>query len=272
MIIRIVSGLVGLVALVPLMVIGGVWLQIGLTVVVVIGMWEFYRAFGDISLPHFLALALAVAYLAFIGTGYVFAGLWPLAFVVILLLVAYMAFVAVRRESFAPHKAGIALFGLLYIAIMLSAVYLLREGHGMGVYVVWIAFISAWGCDTGAYFTGLTMGKHKMAPVLSPKKTWEGAVGGTMVATILAAAYGFVLYNLGIVSFAYVLIFALTAFVCSIAGQIGDLAASAIKRSRKLKDYGNIMPGHGGVLDRFDSIIFTAPLAFVILTFVERLI
>jgi len=116
------------------------------------------------------------------------------------------------------------------------------------------------------------MGKHKLAPILSPKKTVEGSIGGTVVATVLGALYGFILYSLGHLDFGYILIFALVAFVCSIAGQIGDLAASSIKRSRCLKDYGNIMPGHGGVLDRFDSIIFTAPLAFVILTFVERLI
>jgi phosphatidate cytidylyltransferase len=116
------------------------------------------------------------------------------------------------------------------------------------------------------------MGRHKLAPTLSPKKTVEGSIGGTVAATFLGAAYGFILHNLNLLDFGYILIFAVTAFVCSIAGQIGDLVASAIKRGRGLKDYGNLMPGHGGVLDRFDSIIFTAPLAFVILTFVEILL
>jgi len=272
MIIRIISGIAGLFALVPLLIIGGIWLQIAITAVVVLGMWEFYRAFGDIRAAHIAGLVLAVLYMAFIQPGEHFLGSLPFLFPAILLVVAYMSFVVMRRESFKPSSIAITILGFFYIAASLSTVLLLREGQALGVYLVWLVFISAWGCDTGAYFVGLTMGRHKLAPVLSPKKTWEGSIGGTVVATILAAAYGFILYNFSLLDFGYILIFALTAFVCSIAGQIGDLAASSIKRGRGLKDYGNIMPGHGGALDRFDSIIFTAPLAFAILTFVETLL
>ena len=272
MLIRIISGIIGLAVLVPLVIIGGVWLQVGLTAVTVIGMWEFYRAFGDIGIAHFAGLALAVAHIAFISTGDHFTGIWLLAFPIVLLVVTYAAFVGMRRETFTAKSGAIAIFGFFYIAVTMSAIFLLRERQALGQFYVWLVFISAWGCDTGAYFTGLAMGRHKLAPVLSPKKTVEGSVGGTVIATLLGAIYGFILYNLGHLDFGYILIFALVALACSMAGQIGDLAASAIKRSRGLKDYGNVMPGHGGVLDRFDSIIFTAPLAFVILAFVERLL
>ena len=270
MFIRILSGIIGLIALLPLIIFGGLWLQIGLTIVVIIGMWEFYRAFGEIRAAHIIGLALAVAYIALIDNifpGFLNLLLLPLL-PAILLAVSYMAFVVMRRKPYKPiGDVSIAVFGFFYIAVTLSTIYILREG--MGMFFVWLVFISAWGCDTGAYFTGRTLGRHKLAPVLSPNKTVEGFAGGIVTATLLGAAYGFILYNLGKLGFGYILIFALVAFVCSIAGQIGDLAASAIKRSRELKDYGNIMPGHGGVLDRFDSIIFTAPLAFVILGLIE---
>ena len=272
MFIRILSGIIGFAILVPLVIFGGPWLQIGLTIVAVIGMWEFYRAFGDIRASHIIGLALAVAYIALIDN--IFSGFLNLVLLpllpAILLAVSYMAFAVMRRKSYKPSgDMSIAVFGFFYIAAPLSTIYLLREE--MGMFYVWLVFISAWGCDTGAYFIGRAIGRHKLAPTLSPKKTVEGSVGGTVTATLLGAAYGFILYNIGHLDFGYILIFALVAFVCSIAGQIGDLAASSIKRSRNLKDYGNIMPGHGGVLDRFDSIIFTAPLAFVILGLMERL-
>ena len=270
MLIRIISAIIGLIVLVPLIIIGGVWLQIGLTIVVIMGMWEFYRAFEDIGIRHFLGFALAVVYIAFISVGDHFPDFWPLVFLPILMAVAYMAFVIMRRKSYKPNSSAIALLGFFYIAAPLSTIYLLREGQGLGMYHVWLVFISAWGCDTGAYFVGRTMGRHKLAPALSPKKTVEGSIGGTVSATLLGAIYGFILYNLGHLDFGYILIFALVAFVCSISGQIGDLAASSIKRSRNMKDFGSIMPGHGGMLDRFDSIIFTAPLAFVMLTLLER--
>ena len=272
MITRIISAIVGLAVWVPLIIFGGTWLQSGLAGIAVVGMWEFYRAFGDIGIKQFLGFALAVVYFAFISSGDRILGFLPLVFMVILPAVAYMAFVVMRRESYKPNSMFISLFGVFYIAATLSAIYLLREGQALGMFHVWLVFISAWGCDTGAYFVGRTMGRHKLAPVLSPKKTVEGSIGGTVVATALGGLYGFILYNLDLLSFGYILIFALVAFVCSIAGQIGDLTASAIKRSRGLEDYSNIMPGHGGILDRFDSIIFTAPLAFVILTLIERLL
>ena len=264
MFIRILSGIIGLVVLVPLMIIGGVWLQIALMAIIVIAMWELYRAFGDVKSVHFLALAAAIAYVAFIRAD-IALQIVPIVAVPILLIVGYMSFGTLHRKSYNPNGTTIAIFGFFYIAVMLSTVFLVRES--IGAFEVWLIFISAWGCDTGAYFSGYLFGRNKLAPTLSPKKTVEGSIGGTVIATALAAAYGFVLYSMDLRSFGHILVFALVAFVCSIAGQLGDLVASAIKRSRSIKDFGNIMPGHGGALDRFDSIIFVAPLAFVILYF-----
>jgi len=268
--IRILSGIIGLAALVPLMIIGGVWLQIGLAFVVVTGMREFYAAFEEIKTKHMAALILTVLFIVLSPPGGD-ALLWmSLLSLLFLAWFSRMAFVELVKKEYEP-KGREVVIGFAYVAMPLYMVFLLRDGLPLGQFHIWLIFISAWGCDTGAYFTGLTMGRRKLAPVLSPKKTWEGSIGGTIVATILAAAYGLILYNLGILAFEFILIYAVTAFVCSIAGQIGDLTASAIKRGRGLKDFGKIMPGHGGVLDRFDSIIYVAPLAMAVLAIVDRL-
>jgi phosphatidate cytidylyltransferase len=262
----------GLAVLVPVIIAGGVWLQVGLMVVIVMGMWEFYRAFGEIGIKHFVGLALAVVFIGLMRPAEHVSDWRPLIYLVVLAVVAWRAFGAMRKEGYRPHGGGtLATFGYFYIAVAMSTIFVLREGLAQGQFYIWLVFISAWGCDTGAYFVGRGMGRHKLAPILSPKKTVEGSIGGTVTATLLGAMYGLILYSLDLLGFGHVFIFAMTAFVCSIAGQIGDLAASAIKRGRRIKDFGNVMPGHGGVLDRFDSIIFVAPPAFVILAFVERL-
>ena len=120
-------------------------------------------------------------------------------------------------------------------------------------------FICSWGCDTCAYCVGMLIGKHKMAPVLSPKKSIEGAVGGVVGAALLGVAYAAVLHNDMI---AYAIICAVGALI----SMVGDLAASAIKRNQGIKDYGKLIPGHGGILDRFDSVIFTAPIIYFLST------
>ena len=135
-------------------------------------------------------------------------------------------------------------------------------------FFVWLIFISAFGCDTGAYFTGMLFGKHKLIPSLSPKKTIEGAIGGVVVGTLLAVLFGLsveTMFQLDEVN--TVLLCFVTGIVGSILSQIGDLAASAIKRTVGIKDYGTLIPGHGGVLDRFDSVMFTAPAVYYIMLF-----
>ncbi len=127
--------------------------------------------------------------------------------------------------------------------------------------MVWLIFLSSWGCDTCAYCVGMLFGKHKMAPVLSPKKSVEGGVGGVVGAFLLGLIYSICANHfVG----AEVSVF-FCALICGIGGaisQIGDLSASAIKRNYEIKDYGTLIPGHGGILDRFDSVIFTAPIIY----------
>ena len=143
---------------------------------------------------------------------------------------------------------------------MLSYVYqtrMLTEGS----VVVWLIFLSSWGCDTCAYCVGVLFGKHKMAPKLSPKKSVEGGIGGVAGAALLGALFAMAVNRWGGQA-TDPLYYALICGAGGVISQIGDLAASGIKRNHDIKDYGKLIPGHGGILDRFDSVIFTAPVIY----------
>jgi len=139
-----------------------------------------------------------------------------------------------------------------------------------GFWLVWLVVISSWGCDTCAYVVGMLFGKRHFAPILSPKKTVAGAIGGAIGAGLLGVIYAsFFGAQMEEIANPQIACF----FACAAAGaisQIGDLAASAIKRDHDVKDYGNLIPGHGGILDRFDSMLFTAPAIYFVL-FLDKL-
>lgn len=130
-----------------------------------------------------------------------------------------------------------------------------------------LVFLSAWGNDTLAYCAGRLFGKHKMSPILSPKKTVEGAVGGVVGAGLLGLLYGMIARNFMTASYNFPLSFAVICAVGGLISIVGDLGASAIKRNYDIKDYSNLIPGHGGILDRFDSIIFTAPIMYYLILY-----
>ena len=159
-----------------------------------------------------------------------------------------------------------ALISYLYAPIMLAYMYLTRELES-GIYLVWLIFISSWVCDTCAYLVGMTIGKHKLAPRLSPKKSVEGAIGGVVGAMLVGLLYAYILLRIGVVKESFLVVFPVVSAVGAVISQIGDLAASAVKRNHGIKDYGRLIPGHGGVMDRFDSVIFTAPMVYYLVIF-----
>ena len=145
------------------------------------------------------------------------------------------------------------------------------QGAALAFYLLFmifplLIFVSSWGNDTCAYLVGRAIGKHKMSPILSPKKSIEGLIGGIVGAGILGVVFGLI-YNHFMQVVHSVWIFALIGAVCALPAVIGDLAASAIKRNNDIKDYGKLIPGHGGILDRFDSIIFTAPIMYYLILY-----
>ena len=153
------------------------------------------------------------------------------------------------------------MFSFLYAPVMLSFVYLTRMSE-LGQYLVWLILISSWGCDTCAYVVGKLIGKKKIFPVLSPKKSLEGCIGGVLGSALIGGIYGYFVVE---PAFPDNQVYLTLAFICAIGAvmsMVGDLAASAIKRNNNIKDYGNLIPGHGGIMDRFDSMTVTAPMVY----------
>ena len=161
-----------------------------------------------------------------------------------------------------------ACFSFLYGPVMLSFLYLTRMGFGAGKYLVWFIFLCSWGSDTCAYAVGVLIGKHKMTPKLSPKKSVEGAVGGIVGAAVLFALYVYLIeHYFGAAQFGISTVGAMAlGAIGALVSMVGDLAASAIKRDYGIKDYGKLIPGHGGIMDRFDSVVIAAPIILAGLT------
>ncbi len=257
---RLISGIVLVLAAFALLFTGGNVLAAGLGLISLIGMFELYRTVNAEKSPLAFAgyLAAVIYYLLLVFSKEPETDTLPVIFFVAFLTVL----MAVYVFAFPKYEAGqvmAAFFGLVYVAVMLSYIYRIRVMDG-GKLLVWLVLISSWGCDTFAYCVGMLIGKHKMAPRLSPKKSVEGGIGGVVGAGLLGVVYGAVFQ--GSLKGALgnpVLDCAVICMVGAVISQIGDLAASAIKRNHKIKDYGTLIPGHGGILDRFDSVIFVAP-------------
>lgn len=160
----------------------------------------------------------------------------------------------------------------IYVTVFMS--YIPKMFTEMGLAVMALVFIIAWGSDTAAYFCGTFFGKHKLIPKVSPKKTIEGSVGAVICTALLCALYLFILDKCGVaftkVTTGNYIGIAVVGFVASILSQFGDLAASAIKRDAGIKDYGKIFPGHGGFMDRFDSVVFIAPIVYYLCVYLIK--
>ncbi len=265
---RILSGIVLAIIMVSSSLCGGLYLYLLCAGVSLIGMYELYRVINIQKSPMaFMGYISAILYYLCILTGYEKYDI----FVFVIALMAMMSVYVFTFPKYNIEQVTLTFLGLFYVAVMLSYIYKVRILEH-GIYIVWLIFIASWGNDTCAYFTGVFLGKHKMAPILSPKKSIEGAIGGIAGATLLGAVLGYVVSGRMAGTFTHpVIIFAVASFVGAILAIIGDLTASAIKRNHDIKDYGKLIPGHGGILDRYDSVIFTAPAVFWAVFILNRL-
>ena len=259
---RLFSGIVLVIIAAASIAAGSAVLFTVLLAVSIIGMNELYRAMG-VHQKGFGPLEIA----GYIGAaGYYLTLLWEQSeeISLIILLFALVLLMCVYVFTYPKYQAEqimAAMFGILYVAVMLSYIYKTRNLDG-GVWLVVLIFLSSWGSDTCAYCVGRLIGKHKMTPVLSPKKSIEGAVGGVAGAALLGAVYALIIAGINPAQGHTPLMYALICAVGALISMVGDLAASAIKRNKGIKDYGTLIPGHGGILDRFDSVIFTAPFIY----------
>ena len=228
----------------------------------VIGTWEMLGCTGNrrnlyLSFPA-LAISVISPILAyFLGYGAMLA-------VIMCYITILLAESVFFDEKVKVTKIAEVFLSTLYVILCFTALLRLRYVPEAGKYIFILVFIAAWITDTFAYFTGFFIGRHKLIPKISPKKTVEGAIGGIVFCIIAFIIYGAILEKTADVNVNYIL-FGFVGLIMSVISQIGDLIASAIKRTYGIKDYGNIFPGHGGILDRFDSIMILSPfLLFVV--------
>ena len=259
---RLLSGILLVIIALITIISGGDILFATILAISLIGMTEIYKVLEvNKKLLGFVGYAAAVIYFALIRFGMTeWITMLTIAFLIVLMAVYVLTYPKYRSEHIM-----LAFFGLFYVAFMLSYVYQIRMLE-QGAYLVWLVFLCSWGCDTSAYCVGMTLGKHKLAPVLSPKKSIEGAVGGVVGAALLGAIYAVAINHFASGANADAVQYAIICAVGAVISQVGDLAASAIKRNHDIKDYGKLIPGHGGILDRFDSVIITAPIIFYMAT------
>lgn len=260
MITRTISGIVLALLVGAALFFGGPFLFVLLLAFSLIGMFEIYRIYKiEKSALGIIGYVLAIGYYVCVWFAFENFMLLSIAIALVLIMGAYV----ITYPKFNSNQAFVAFFAIVYVGVMLSFIYQIRLLEH-GVYLVWLPFICSWVADTCAYFVGVCFGKHKMTPKLSPKKSVEGAIGGVCGAMIIGCLLGLIINNqLGINA---PFVFTVACGVGALISIIGDLAASAIKRDHDVKDYGKLIPGHGGVMDRFDSTIFTAPAVYAVLS------
>lgn len=264
---RIISAVVALALLAAIMLLGREALGITIFAAALLGIYEFYKAVENAGYKPVKVLGyiscLPLLYIGIFGsdTGAFLqeSTLKLAALVVFIVLLVLLAIIVFMYGKINIMDISITLFGILYVVFLLSFVTQVRNLEN-GYLYIWMVFIGAWATDTAAYFAGVTMGKRKILPEVSPKKTLEGSIGGVAGCIVAMLLYGlFVNARIDSIPLYH---FAIIGLICGIVSQIGDWAASAVKRFVNIKDYGNIMPGHGGLLDRCDSILVVAPVIY----------
>ncbi len=282
---RIITSIVALCVFVPVLIFSDTWIfPIIMAACAVIGICEmaFCQGFRK-NLFLIIPLSLAAAFFP-IFTRYAYLnaenigslhGLLKLALSVTFVMALYVFGVAVfGNKTVTVTDAGLLFATSFYIISAFTSIVYVHDFIQGGEYIYLLTFICAWVTDIFAYFTGRFLGKHKLIPAVSPKKTVEGAIGGVVFCVGAVVLFGFIIEKFfnpdGLFSANY-LVLAISGVFISIVSQIGDLIMSVIKRHYGIKDYGKLFPGHGGILDRFDSVLAVSLLLAVICTYFDLL-
>jgi phosphatidate cytidylyltransferase len=252
---RIIVGLIGLPAVLIPLWLGGIWLAIFVVVIGVVGGIEFYRL---MQLGGYQpSQKLGVGWLALLILSYWQPQSLPLSLVIMAGLI--ITLINVMHQKQAPMSAWMATsIGALYLGTMLGQALALRELPN-GLWWLSMGVLLTWTNDSAAYFTGVTVGRHKLWPRISPKKTWEGTIGGWIAAAIAGALW---IYITPLAITHSPIFGAIVGLISGILALFGDLSISTLKRQVGVKDTGSLIPGHGGVLDRLDSVLFVLPFVY----------
>ena len=267
---RTISGALMAALTVVLIVLGALPFGIFMVIVSLIGVYEMAKAVGVHNRKKTVNLLEVAIYLATVGMYLVLMigdtenmDANFIAVITAFILVVFAIYVFTYPLYKATDIMG-TIFTVMYIPLMGSFLYRLRAFEDHCLIMTFLVLLVACGSDIFAYFVGSALGKHKLAPILSPKKSIEGAVGAVVCTSVVCTVYALALCAYDVVDVKYIWMFAIIGAVGSIVSQIGDLTASAIKRNYEIKDYGNLIPGHGGVMDRIDSILIVSPMIYLL--------
>lgn len=258
---RITSGLLGFPLVLIILIFGNnIVVDIALAIIALLAMNEYFNAVSKVAKPvkwlgYISCLAIAAVY--FIPNEYL--GMFVTLSIPIVLLVLFVQVIVTEMKTNFKDIA-FTFIGIFYIVFFMMFVALI-DGMENGKILIWYLIIAAWGTDICAFFVGMKFGKHKFSKI-SPKKSIEGCIAGTIGAIILMLIYTYIVNTFFGMNYSYIVISGI-GLILSLIGQIGDFAASSIKRYVDIKDFSNLIPGHGGMLDRIDSLIFLAPFAYV---------
>ena len=262
---RLISGIVLVIIALVTIILGKDVLLATVVAISVIGFYELAKVYGlQWKLPGICGYIATIGYYALIRMDYKeYIIVFFIAYLIVLMGTYVFTF-----PKFKAEDMMVCFFGMFYVVLMLSYIYQVRMMQD-GAYIVWLIFLCSWGCDTCAYLVGVMFGKHKMAPVLSPKKSIEGGIGGVAGAALLGFIYATIFKDKITIDNANI-IFPIVCAAGGIISQIGDLTASGIKRTHDIKDYSRLIQGHGRILDRFDSVIITAQIIYYLVTFLTK--
>lgn len=255
-----IKRIVSAVFLVPIVLfflyIGGIYLKVATGIVAIMVIYEFYKSTDCLNIYLFTGGILTTLYI------YIFEFEYFEIFLVIILFAFLSSSLFSKKLDI--YKIGIYQISIFYIILPLYLINLIRDSN-YSIFI-WLAVLIPAISDTSAYFTGKKYGRHKLAPEISPKKTKEGAIGG-LVASVIANIVFY--YVVGISGYVNIFIYMGFVSIATIVSQLGDLVASKIKRTFNIKDFGKIMPGHGGILDRFDSALILIPVIYIFIKIIS---
>ena len=267
---RVMSALLGFPLVVLILTFGNKYVvDVFLALVAMLGMQEYFNAVAKESKPirwigYLSCVSIALVHIL---PQYISEQLLKNILLITIPLINLILFAHVIITNMKINFKDIAytLFGIIYVIGCIIFLALLR-GIQNGRILIWYAIIAAWGTDIFAYVIGKRFGKHKFSEV-SPKKSIEGCIAGIIGAVVIAVLYTLAINKIFELQYSYLFVVIVTA-ILSMIGQVGDFAASSIKRYVNIKDYSNLIPGHGGMLDRIDSLMFLAPFAYVLFSFI----
>jgi phosphatidate cytidylyltransferase len=259
----------GALILAPLIIflfLGGEYLKYLVMALSLLGMYEFYKVSRKKHYKPIGIIGYILCIIYYLNMSNDFSASFNIY--ILIAIIFLLLCIPVIYTNYNFIDVSLTIFGFLYVAVFFSFIVFINNKL-YGEYLVWIIFICSWVCDTAAYYSGRFLGKggkHKLCPKVSPKKTIEGSIGGLLGSAIGCTVYGYVISKHGVSVQLYH--YFIIGILCGIFGQFGDLVASSIKRFVGAKDFSNLIPGHGGVLDRFDSILFVSVVVFYYTTFI----